>query len=246
MKITLLFILFTFISTFAQNLDHSKILKLEYDSKELPVEQQMSIYKTKFNTEFQKKNAGLAVIYSFLLPGMGELYAESYSSGKYFTFADAALWGVYFGMNYYANNKKDDYQAYASSNGSVNNSGKDDEYYAAIGVFSSIEVYNNIKALERNFDKMYDPGKYYWKWGTNEERKTYRNLWTASESAFNNLRFVAGALILNRVVSVINAIRLVSKYNNRQNTELSWDVKMELENNTNLPTNLTLKFQTKF
>jgi hypothetical protein len=34
---------------------------------------------------------------------MGELYAESYTSGKYFTIAEGALWGVFIGMNSYAN-----------------------------------------------------------------------------------------------------------------------------------------------
>lgn len=246
MKISLLSFLFLFTSAFAQNIDQSKILKLEHDSKKLSAEQNNPGYKAKFKDEFHKKNVGLAVLYSLLLPGMGELYAESYSSGKYFTIADAALWGVYFGMNYYGNNKKDDYQAYAASNGSVNNSGKDDKYYATIGIYSSIEEYNNAKALERNFDQMYDTEKFYWKWETNDERKTYRNLWTSSESAFNNLRFLAGALILNRVVSVINAIRLVSKYNKSRNTELSWDMSVGIENKLNLPTSFNLKFQTEF
>src|SRR3972149_10371109 len=190
MKIILLTFLFLVTSTFAQNIEQSKILKLENDLKQFSSEQIQPYYETKISNEFHKKNAGLAVLYSLLLPGMGELYAESYSSGKYFTMADAALWGVYFGMNYYGNNKKDNYKAFAASNGSVNNSGKDANYYATIGIYSNIDEYNNAKALERNFDQIYNTEKYYWKWETNDERKAYRNLWTSSESAFNNLRFL--------------------------------------------------------
>ncbi len=39
-----------------------------------------------------KKSVGLAAIYSLLLPGMGELYAEGFSSGKYFLIAEGVLW----------------------------------------------------------------------------------------------------------------------------------------------------------
>jgi hypothetical protein len=35
-----------------------------------------------------KKSAGLAALYSLVLPGMGELYAEGFSSGKYFLLAE--------------------------------------------------------------------------------------------------------------------------------------------------------------
>ena len=54
----------------------------------------------------QKKKTGLAIIYSLLLPGMGELYAGDYSSGKYFTIADGVLWGTLIGVNAYANNQE--------------------------------------------------------------------------------------------------------------------------------------------
>ena len=55
----------------------------------------------------QKKNTGLAILYSALLPGMGELYAGDYSSGKYFTIADGVLWGGLIGVNAYAKNQED-------------------------------------------------------------------------------------------------------------------------------------------
>jgi hypothetical protein len=39
-------------------------------------------------SDTQRKSPALAILYSILLPGMGELYAGDYSSGKYFTIAD--------------------------------------------------------------------------------------------------------------------------------------------------------------
>jgi hypothetical protein len=195
--------------------------------------------------EVKKKNTGLAIIYSLLLPGMGELYADGYQSGKYFTIAEGALWGAYIGVNTYGNWQKNRYKSFAAANGDVNIDGKDDEFFATIGEYLNVEQYNNEKLLERNFFDMLDETKYYWKWSP-EDRKAYRNMWVSSEEAFNNLRFVVGALIINRIASAVNAVRLVSAYNKRQSEELSWNVYAGIENPINLPSYFTINFQTNF
>jgi TM2 domain-containing membrane protein YozV len=194
----------------------------------------------------EKKKTGLAIIYSLLLPGMGELYAGSYSSGKYFTIAEGVLWGTFIGMNAYGNWQKDRYKSFAASEGGVQLEGKDDDYFSTISEYSSIEDYNNKKALERSFDEMYDPSTYYWNWQTSENRKTYRSMWVSSEQTFNDVRFVVGALIVNRIASAINAVRLVAAYNNNIHEELSWNLSVGISNPVNLPSSLTLNFQKSF
>jgi len=192
-----------------------------------------------------KKKTGLAIIYSLLLPGMGELYAESYSSGKYFTIADGALWGVYIGMNTYAGWQKDKYKSFAASSGGVNPAGKNDNYFADISIYNNIDEYNDAKALEGDFSAMYDSRQYYWSWSEND-RKRYRSLWVSSEEAYNNIRFVVGALILNRIASAINAVRLVSAYNKRQSSELSWNFSVGLNDPINMPSGVSFNFQANF
>lgn len=195
--------------------------------------------------ETEKKSVGLGIIYSLLLPGMGELYADAYSVGKYFTIADGLLWGTFIGMSAYSSWQEDNYQSYAASRAGVDNGNKDADYYATIGEYTSLESYNNQKALERNFDQMYDEEQYFWKWNSTEERRTYRDMWTSSEEASNNIRFIVGGLILNRVASAINAARLISSYN-KSLEEVSWNVSVGFVNQPNLPTSLSLNFQKSF
>lgn len=201
---------------------------------------------TSFSEIEGKKSAGLAIVYSLLLPGMGELYADGYSSGKYFTIADGLLWGTYIGMSVYANNQEDNYKSYATSNAKINPDGKDANYFSTIGEYSNIDNYNDQKALERNFDQMYDRDKFFWKWQTTVERRTYRDMWSSSEQTFNDLRFIVGALIVNRIASAINAVRLVAAYNSRLEAEMSWNLSVGLKNNPNLPTSLELTFHKSF
>ena len=194
----------------------------------------------------QKKSAGLAIIYSLLLPGMGELYADAYDSGVYFTIADGVLWGTYIGMNVYGNWQKDRYISYAQTNADITTQNKDDDYYATISEYLSIDQYNDQKAFERNFDEMYNTEQYFWKWNTSEERKTYRDMWVSSEQTLNDVRFVVWGLLLNRVVSAINAVRLVSRYNNNLNQEVGWNVSLGVQNLPDNSASYNLNFITSF
>ena len=196
--------------------------------------------------ETAKKSTGLAIIYSLLLPGMGELYADSYSSGKYFTIAEGALWGVFIGMNSYANWQRDRYKSFAASDAGVNINGKDADYFSNISQYISIDEYNNAKALERNFAEMYNTSTHYWNWGSTEQRRTYRSMWISSEQTFNDVRFVVGALIVNRIISAVNAVRLVSAYNKRASEETSWNISVGLSNNPDFSKSVTVNLYTNF
>ena len=205
------------------------------------IDQQIAIDGVK-----QKKSAGLAIVYSLLLPGMGELYADAYDSGVYFTIADGVLWGTYIGMNVYGNWQKDRYISYAQTNADITTQNKDDDYYATISEYLSIDQYNDQKAFERNFDEMYNTEQYFWKWNTSEERKTYRDMWVSSEQTLNDVRFVVWGLLLNRVVSAINAVRLVSRYNNNLNQEVGWNVSLGVQNLPDNSASYNLNFITSF
>lgn len=194
----------------------------------------------------QKKNPALAIFYSMLLPGMGELYAGSYESGKYFTIADGLLWGVFSGFEIYGNWKENNYKSFAESKGGVNLSGKDANYFATIGIYLNINEYNTAMELNREFSKTYNTTTSYWKWNSEEQRREYRDMWSSSEQAFNNVRFVVGALILNRLISAINAVRLVSAYNKNLPQEISWNISVGISNTPTIPSTLTINFLKTF
>ncbi len=194
----------------------------------------------------QKKKTGLAIIYSLLLPGMGELYAGNYSSGKYFTIADGVLWGTLIGVSAYANNQEENYRAFAETYGGVDLEGKDSKYFADIGNYLDIYQYNRRQELDRNFEEIYNLPEDYWNWHIQATRSEYRTMWKSSESANNSTRFIIGALILNRIASMINAIRLVNAHNNNLKKDLGWNVSFNYSNQLNIPDNFTMNFVTTF
>lgn len=234
----------------AQNLlisqtGQNSILYLKNELKNIDAEK-ISTTLEIFNSNMQqKKNTGLAILYSLLLPGMGELYAEGYDSGIYFTIADGILWSTVIGMNVYGNWQEDRYKSYAKVHAGIDPDGKDKDFFATISAYSSIDDYNNEKAFERDFKSMLDKQKYYWNWNSNEDRRTYRNMWSSSEQTFNNIRFAVGGLILNRLISAINAVRFTSRYNKKiedDNLIMNVFIRRNLFNESELTFNFLHKF----
>ena len=70
-------------------------------------------------------------------------------------------------------------------------------------------------------------------------------MWTSRENAFNNMRFIVGALVLNRLISAINAARLVVAYNKNLEEQVSWNLSMNVISHYNQPA-LAVKFTTSF
>jgi len=240
-KLFLLIFCFSIIS-FPQS--SKSLFELEEEIKS--VQQNSSLEINNFVQEKpEKKKPILGILYSLLLPGMGELYADSYSSGKYFTIAEGALWGVFAGMNIYGKWQEDRYKSFAVSKAGITTESKDEEYYSIISQYLNIEEYNDEKALERKFDEIY-PERFFWKWNSQQEREEYRSLWLSSEQTFNDVRFVVGAMLLNRIASAINAVRLVSAYNKKIQEDVSWNFSVGISKPVNLPQFLTINFQKSF
>lgn len=163
----------------------------------------------------EKKSAGLAALYSLILPGMGELYADGFSSGKYFLIADGLLWITFAAFEVSGNSLRDDARAFAVSRAGVDLQGKDDQYFVDVGNFLNVDDYNQKQLRDREPDKLYDPAAgYAWQWDSDASRATYREQRIESDNMFNNNKFVVAALIANRVASAINAVRSVIAYNN--------------------------------
>ncbi len=163
--------------------------------------------------EAAKKKTGLAAIYSLLIPGMGELYAKSFESGKYFLIAEGTLWLTYATFEIYGNQLRDDSRAFARAHAGITVEGKDDQYFVDIGNFINTDEYNQKKLRDRDYDKVYDDPRDAWQWDSPLSRATFRDQRIGSENLYNDRKFVVAAILVNHVASAINAVRAVILYN---------------------------------
>lgn len=162
----------------------------------------------------EKKKVGLAAIYSLILPGMGELYAKGFSSGRYFLVAEGVCWLTYFSFDIYGNSLRDDARTYAVAHAGVNPAGKNDQFYVDVGNFLTTADYNDKKLRDRDPSLVYDASAgYAWRWDSDVDRLAFRDQRVSSENWYNNKKFVAAAILINHVASAINAARAAIAYN---------------------------------
>lgn len=169
----------------------------------------------------KKKSVGLAVLYSLLLPGLGEYYAEGYSSGKFFSIAEGALWLTYASFDVYGNSLRDDARSYAVAHAGVSPVGKNDQFYVDIGNFANTQEFNDKRLRERSPERLYDENAgYAWRWDSDPAREQFKDTRLAGENVLNNRKFVVAAIVLNHVASAINAARAAISHNRDSNDQV--------------------------
>jgi hypothetical protein len=197
--------------------------------------------------ETPKKSIMLAIAYSLVLPGLGDLYAENFGTGKYFMGADAGLWLTYGGIRVYGQWLKDDAKTLAVQRASANFDGKDAKFEVNLGNFTDVLSYNDAKLRNREFDLLYDPkSSFAWQWSSDADRLHYKDLRNRGEGTLRNSQFVLGALFLNRVIAAISAVRSVSAYNRGVQMLGSWQLNARVTGGMLAADGLELNFSREF
>ncbi|MBI5648308.1 MAG: hypothetical protein HY962_15355 [Ignavibacteriae bacterium] len=164
----------------------------------------------------EKKSGLLAVVYSLLLPGMGELYAGRFDAGIYPLVAEGVLWTGFGGLHYYSSWVRNDAYGYADLHAGASTEGKDERFYAALGNYRSVREHNAVKLVERNLSALYPEDAasgYAWEWATDAERLTFKDQRISADELSNGASFVALALIANRIWSGVQAALFVRRHN---------------------------------
>jgi len=160
----------------------------------------------------EEKSVFRSVVYSLILPGMGELYAGGFDNGKYFLMAESGLWLTFASFELYGRWLQSDARRFAAGHASASIDGKDDQFFVNLGNFTSVYEYNEKKLRDRDLAHLYDPdGSFFWQWDSDLSRARFRDLRVKSDNVFNNVRFVVAAIIANHIASAINAGRAATK-----------------------------------
>ncbi|MDP8202837.1 MAG: hypothetical protein P9M11_11960 [Candidatus Tenebribacter burtonii] len=169
-----------------------------------------------------------AMLYSALVPGLGEVYTQNYSKGAFFIAAETAIIFSYFRMQSERDWAINSYKQYAFSIVGVSKD-MDDAYYQLIQNYMSSEEYNDdIIRDARNYFLIYntDPEGYEeyletylipevnsWHWDNINEWSEYTKLRLKKQDYEIYSNFAFAAAILNRIISVIDSAMEVKKFN---------------------------------
>ncbi len=172
------------------------------------------------------KSVGKAILLSAIFPGAGEYYLGHKSSGKFLMSLDLVLWGTFFGAGYMERTTVDNYKAAATRFAGVKNRDYDERYWIQIGYYDDIYQNNERELVNRNLDYVYtDTEYYYWSWDSEESRLKYLGLRVDAVDYSHIGERMAMGLFVDRLISVLNIIRISKKNKDRTSTSLSWSLK---------------------
>ncbi|MBI5473620.1 MAG: hypothetical protein HY961_14870 [Ignavibacteriae bacterium] len=161
----------------------------------------------------KRKSPALAALYSLLVPGLGEYYADGFGSGRFFLIAEGAFWLTYATFDIYGAEQRGDSRAFATTHAGIVAAGKDDQFFVDIGNFANTQEFNDKRLRERNLERVYNDPAYRWSWDSEASRLQFKDVRNSGENALNNRKFVVSAIIINHIASAINAARCAISYN---------------------------------
>jgi hypothetical protein len=169
----------------------------------------------------ERKSASRAFFYSLILPGTGEGYVGEKTQSKVFLGIEIVAWSLVIANMINVNMRQDDYKNYAVQHAFVERSGKGDQYWIDIGKYDTIFEYNEQRIRERDIDAIYPENRFwFWGWDKNDNRFSYDANRIETREIEQKRLYFFGAIVLNHLVSAINALRLANSYN-RKLDELS-------------------------
>ncbi len=194
-----------------------------------------------------KKSIFRAALYSTLIPGLGEYYVGNRGKARIFFATDAVTWIGYASYRIYGHAKEEDYIRFAQTNANAQLENKSDDFRDMVGFYSSINDYNTFgRVFDTDRPYLVDSPENHWQWQSESDQGTYRHLKNRSREAYRTADFFIGIAIVTRIVSVIDAVRDVKRYNSRLDREFS-DAPVRLELNPLSPTRqVVLSVRTPF
>ncbi len=169
----------------------------------------------------QQKPFFSPVVKSLVLPGWGEYSLDNQIRGRIFVLSETVLLLAILGSYSVAQRQETEYKAYAAEHAGIDPIGKDRQFWVDIGNYSSLFSFNEEHLRWRDFNALYeDNDTWAWAWDSSNNRERFENTRIASDSWRLRGSFLIGGVVLNHIVSAIDALYL-SKISNIQETVVS-------------------------
>ncbi len=174
------------------------------------------------------KSPKKAMLYSLVLPGMGQWYSESKGAAKLYFTLEAGLWTYFLVSKTQEGILRKGYVAFAAGHANTNPSGAPDEYFKDLGQFYSSdsanewirrqarEQYPNDKAKQEEYisTRLY-VGDRFWVWNDQGAWFSYRDQRLRSLEARHRASYAVGWAIVHRILSGLDAARVAGKHNRK-------------------------------
>jgi len=169
----------------------------------------------------QQKPFFSPVVKSLVFPGWGEYSLDNQIRGRIFVLSETVLLLAILGSYSVSQRQETEFRAYAAEHAGIIPDGKDRQFWVDIGNYSSLLAFNEEHLRWRDFNALYeDNDTWTWAWDSGNNRERFENMRIASDSWRLRGSFLIGGVVLNHIVSAIDALYL-SKISNIKETVVS-------------------------
>jgi hypothetical protein len=163
---------------------------------------------------------GKAVLYSLLLPGLGDYQLGNRGRAAVFFALEGAIWVSYGVFQAQGGEREEDYEELAVQFAGVSRTGHSDDFYAQLRDYDNSDVYEaDIKdegrfelgqvltnaQLEQYFIENRVADYEAWRWTSLDRRLQYSEARSSSKTSYRRADYMLAAAAANRVVSAIFA-----------------------------------------
>lgn len=178
----------------------------------------------------QRVDGRRAMLYSLILPGLGQHYSGRKERARVGFAVEAAIWASFLAFNVQEGQREDRYIEFAERFAGVETSGKDSDYWRTIANFERAEgdagsanelVRRQARALypdDRAAQQAYEQANGYfgdrvWDWQTSDNLARYRQLRGRAIDSGDRATYSIALALVHRVISVIDAARVANQAN---------------------------------
>jgi hypothetical protein len=175
---------------------------------------------------------GRAILASMALPGTGQMMLGSAKRGEALLWLDGALWTLWSGFSWYSTAREHDARLFAGREAGADLTVRESHYYRALEQYDNADQYNEgVRADARDVypddpegqHAYYESHGYFgakaWNWSSDSARYRYWGTRRSGRDAALNAQFAVGALVLNRLASLVDCAFFAGRGGSTQRVE---------------------------
>lgn len=150
------------------------------------------------------------ILYSLVIPGLGEYQMGEKNYLKYFLTTEAVLLVGAYSLDFYSVSLLNNALNFAENKAGYSGKEKSREFILAMGSYNSLSDYNIAMRQQRNLNAVFSENdqRFHWEWQKESERISYRDKRRKADLVGYSVPFVIGAIFINHTVSAFNVLRI--------------------------------------
>ena len=144
---------------------------------------------------------------SAIVPGWGESKLLNKKRSRFFFLTEITLWTTCLSAYSFSYHQENQYKTFAVKHAGILSDNKDHKFWVDIGNYLNLEDHNDEHLRWREMEALYTEDS-YWNWDSKKNMEKFESMRINSDLLALRGKFIIGTIVVNHIVSAINALYL--------------------------------------